>query len=319
MQRIGGYIVGQAVYEMCRGKMVELIVDEKGFTVIFAGGNEVNKEIFKALKDRVNQVAVKQYRVVSMTRANLREQMKFYGQREMAPEGDKRDVLLVVQGEGFAGPVEVEVDDVSAVHLFGYNNGDELSIRGVAAEGTKELKRAVARVVAGKKSDHQQLTDLYRNEYWTPEGITMRKEFKKRVEDVYQEAGCVEVRGDDLEVIAKDLKKSVWQWDHGESLRGMMSDPLGSQVYFFRQDHTFLLQFLDKMSKMLRLDVTYFLNGKEVETSLSVESGDTLVGIALDGYAQPLTIVELEFGKGEVKGTICESVEKLMVIELENK
>ena len=317
-QTIGGYIVGQIVGEMCRSRLVGVEVDEKGFTVRFSGGNEVNKEIFRAMKDRVAEVAAKGYRVVSMTRASLKEQMKHYGFVGMVDEGGKSDVLFAVQGEGFAGPVEAEVEDVSAVHLFEYENDLDLVVRGVAAEGKKELKRAVSQVTMGEKCDHRRRKDLW-DGFWLPAGVAMRKEVKKKIEEMYEAAGCVEVRGKDLVEIGRKLQKSVWQWGYGEAKRGMMEASLGSKVFFFRQDHIFLLQFVEKISKILHLEMTYFLNGEEVEAPLRAESGDTLIGVAFDGYAQPLTIVELEFGKGEVIGTLCESVEKLMVVELENQ
>ena len=61
------------------------------------------------------------------------------------------------------------------------------------------------------------------------------------------------------------------------------------------------------------------LNGQEVVSAATFAEGDRIELIANDGYGQPMRISQVVVGKGVLKGSLVESIERVIALQIENE
>jgi len=314
-------ILGQAMWEICCAQMLDFGEDEKGFWASFS--KPINKEIFSVLQQRVNALLKKDFRFVEMAETSAKGLLRHHGQYAMARGLQGKGLFSLYQSEGYAA-LASETEGAHAILLTGYEG--EVLIRGVAAESKSAAKARAKNIRRGEKRGHTKRKDLYDwiedRLIWYPEGVRRREEIKEILRCAYSELGMVEVMGDPLETILTRVGRNVWGWGKGSSDRGIMRESEGSFFYakFEKPEevHSYL-QSLVKISKMLGLNTVCLLNGQEVKKADSCREGDVLELIAVDGYGDKKRISKIEVGKGILKGSLVESIEKVIALQIENE
>lgn len=309
------------MWEICCAQMLDFGEDEKGFWVSF--NKSIDKEIFSVLQQRVNALLKKEFRFVEMTETSAKGLLRHHGQYSMARELEGKGLYSLYQSEGYAALAE-ETEGVGAILLTGYEG--DVVIRGVAGESKGEAKARAKKIRQGEKCDHTKRKDLYDwiddRLVWYPEGVRRREEIKEILRCAYSELGMVEVMGDPLETILTRVGRNVWGWGAGASDRGIMRKSEGSFFYAKfekpQEVHSYL-QSLVKISKMLGLNTVCLLNGQEVKKADSCREGDILELVAVDGYGETKRISKIEVGKGVLKGSLIDSIEKVIALQIENE
>jgi hypothetical protein len=313
-------ILGQALWEICGAQMLSSGSDEKGFWVEF--NKSIDAELFSVIGERVSRLLKKEFRVVEMSLTSAKGLLRHHGQYAMAREIEGKGLFTMYQSDSYAAIAKEQ--SIGAILLTGWEGS--VVIRGIAGESRGELKEKARRIRIGEKKDHRKRKELFdwieERLVWFPEGVKRREEVKEILRGAYSELGMVEVIGDPLETIVGRVGRNVWGWGAGTWGRGIMEKSEGSFFYAKFESATDVhsyLQSLVKISKMLGLNAVCLLNGQEVDGLAAYKMGDVLELVAEDGYGELQRLSRINVGDGVLRGSLVESVEQVIALQIENE